>query len=69
MADTKYPWPNARQALQVVEGERQAAAYLARLQANQADPDELALIVSTLYGATLRGFCRAICKGLGVHHD
>ena len=37
-------------------------------QAQQADPDELALMVSMLYGATLRGFCRVIEKALGVHH-
>jgi|GEM_PF-4493947 len=30
-----------------------------------ADPDELALIVAELYGAALRGFCRAIEKALG----
>ena len=60
--------PHAAQALRVIEGESKAAQYLARLQAQQADPDELALIVSMLYGATLRGFCRVIEKALGVHH-
>ena len=60
--------PHAGQALRVIEGERKAGQYLARLQAQQADPDELALIVSMLYGATLRGFCRVIEKALGVHH-
>ena len=60
--------PLAGQALRVIEGERKAAQYLARLQAQQADPDELALIVSMLYGATLRGFCRVIEKALGVRH-
>ena len=60
--------PLAGQALRVIEGEAKAAQYLARLQAQQADPDELALIVSMLYGATLRGFCRVIEKALGVHH-
>ena len=59
--------PLAGQALRVIEGERKAPDYLARLQAQQADPDELALIVSMLYGAVLRGFCRAIEKALGVH--
>lgn len=59
---------HAGQALRVIEGERQAAQYLARLQAEQADPDELALIVAMLYGATLRGFCRVIVKALGVRH-
>lgn len=54
------------QALRVIEGERKAREYLARLQAQQADPDELALIVAMLYGATLRGFCRVIAKALGV---
>ena len=57
---------HAGQALRVIEGEHKAAQYLARLQAQQADPDELALIVATLYGATLRGFCRMIEKAQGV---
>lgn len=60
--------PHAGQALRVIEGETKAAQYLARLQAQQADPDELALIVSMLYGATLRGFCRVIEKALGERH-
>jgi hypothetical protein len=55
----------ADHALSVIEGESKAAEYLARLQAQQADPDELALIVSMLYGATLRGFCRVIAKAIG----
>ncbi len=59
---------HAAQALRVIEGERKAAKYLARLQAQQADPDELALIIALLYGATLRGFCRMIEKALGVAH-
>ena len=54
------------QALRVIEGNNKAAQYLARLQAQQADPDELALIVAMLYGASLRGFCRVIEKALGV---
>ena len=57
--------PHAGQALRVIDGERKAAAFLARLQAQQADPDELALIVSMLYGATLRGFARVIVKAIG----
>jgi len=56
------------QALRVIEGNQKAAQYLARLQAQQADPDELALIVAMLYGASLRGFCRVIEKALGVQH-
>lgn len=60
--------PRAGQALRVIEGERKAAEYLACLHAEQFDPDELALIVSTLYGGTLRGFCRVIEKALGVRH-
>ena len=46
------------------EGERQANDLLARLHAQQADPDELALVVAMLYGAALRGFCAAIVKAL-----
>lgn len=60
--------PPVGQALRVIEGEGKAAHYLARLHAQQADPDELAVIVSMLYGAALRGFCRVIEKALGVHH-
>lgn len=52
----------------MIEGEAKAAAYLARLQAKKADPDELALIVSMMYGGTLRGFCRVIEKTLRGRH-
>jgi hypothetical protein len=55
-------------ALQTIEGERKAAEYLARLHAQQADPDELAVLVAMLYGATLRGFCGVLAKTLGVRH-
>jgi hypothetical protein len=61
--------PLAEQVLRVIEGESKAAQYLARLQAQQADPDELAVILSMLYGATLRGFCRALEKAIGVRHE
>lgn len=61
--------PCGRQALRTIEGESKAADYLARLHAQQADPDELAVLVSMLYGATLRGFCRVIAKALGVQHE
>ena len=60
---------HAGQALRVIEGEHKASEYLARLQAQQADPDELAVILSMLYGATLRGFCRALVKAIGVRHE
>lgn len=52
----------------LADGERQAADYLSRLHAQQAAPDELPLIVAALYGATLRGFCRALAKELGADH-
>lgn len=58
------PRYGSAQALRVIEGERKAHAYLARLHAQQADPNELALIVAALYGAVLRGFCDAITKAL-----
>lgn len=51
-----------------VDGEQRATEYLARLHLQQADPDELALIVAMLYGTTLRGFCRVIEKALGLRH-
>ena len=61
--------PHAGLALRVIEGQQKADAYLARLHAQQADPDELAVIVSMLYGAALRGFCRALEKAIGVRHE
>lgn len=54
----------SQQALRVIGGERQAVEFLQRLQAQQADPDELALIVAALYGASLRGFCSTLTKAL-----
>lgn len=54
------------QALRTIEGERKAHEFLARLHAQQADPDELALIVAMLYGATLRGFARVLSKALAA---
>lgn len=58
----------SHQALQVIEGEHKAREYLAKLRAQQAHPDELAVILAMLYGASLRGFCRVIEKALGVRH-
>ena len=73
-ANDQNPSPNSRcsarsgQALRVIEGEAKAATFLARLHASQADSEELAVIVSMLYGAALRGFCRVLAKALGVQH-
>ena len=68
-ADASRGVPYAQQALRAIEGECKAAQYLARMHAQQAAPDELAIIVSMLYGASLRGFCRVIEKALrGVRH-
>jgi hypothetical protein len=55
-------------ALQTIEGERKAAEYVARLQAQQADPDELAVLVSMLYGAALGGLCAVLAKAIGGRH-
>ena len=68
-ASAEQPLTASGQALQALEGDAKAQGYLARLRAEQAAPDELALAVAPLYGATLRGFCRAIEKALeGQHH-
>ena len=56
-------------ALRAIEGENKAAQFLARLQAQQADPDELAVILSMLYGATLQGFCTALEKAIGARRE
>jgi hypothetical protein len=53
-------------ALQTIDGERKAAEYLARLQAEQADPDELAVLVSMLYGAALGGLCAVLAIAIGA---
>lgn len=53
-----------RDASSVREGERKAQEYLARLHAQQADPDELAVMLSMMYGAALRGFCEVIERAL-----
>ena len=56
------------QALRVIEGEAKARQYIARLQSQQADPDELALMLAAMYGAALRGFCRVLAKALEVRN-
>ena len=61
--------PHTAQALQVLEGEVKARQYLLRLRAEQTAPDELAVVVSMLYGPRLKGFCRVLSKQLeGKHH-
>ena len=50
----------------MIAGEAKAAQYLPRLRSSQVDPDELAVILWMMYGATLRGFCRVLAKALGV---
>lgn len=57
-----------REDLRASEGEREARDYLARLHAQRAEPDELAMIVALLYGNALYGFCRVIEKAIGGHH-
>jgi hypothetical protein len=56
------------QALQVIEGENQAHEFLRRLRSEQADAHDLAVSVSMLYGARLRGFCSVLTKMLGGGH-
>jgi len=56
--------PQSAQALRVIAGERQAGQCLARLRDQQAGPDELAIVVSKLYGPALRGFCHTLEKHL-----
>ena len=67
-ADVIDTGANSATALRIIDGNNKAAQYLARLQAQQADPDELALIIAMLYGETLRGFCRVIEKALRGRH-
>ena len=60
------PLPMSAQALKVIEGEHKAMDFLGRLRAQQADAHELGVIVSMLYGPTLRGFCSVLVKALEV---
>lgn len=55
----------SRAEVQTIEGEQKAREYIARLQAQQVDPDELAVIVSMMYGAALRGFCKVLTRAIG----
>lgn len=60
-----FTWTSrSAEALHVIEGERYADAFLARLQAQQAGPDELPTLVGFLSGPMLRGFCNRIEKAL-----
>lgn len=60
--------PHARQALRMIQSEGKVGQYLALLEAQQAKPDTLALIVPMLSGSTLSGFCWVIGRALGVGH-
>lgn len=62
------PHPLTAQALKVIEGEHKAMEFLGRLRTEQADAHELGVIVSMLYGPTLRGFCGVLVKALEVPH-
>jgi hypothetical protein len=53
-------------ALQTILGEREAAEFIAWLQANKPDSDELA--VAFRYGAALGGLCAVLAYALGVCH-
>ncbi len=54
----------AQQAPRPMQRGGDARDFLDRLPAQQADPDELALIVVMLYGAALHWFCAVIAKAL-----
>lgn len=61
--------PASSTALDVIDGEAQARAYLDRLNAEMAHPGELAALLAYLSGEVLHGACRAIEKALeGLRH-
>jgi hypothetical protein len=67
--DTDFPsTPLADQALDVIEGQDYAAAYLARLRAGRTRTGELGLVLGFLTGAMFDGACRVIEKELEAHH-
>jgi hypothetical protein len=58
----------ADQAALTIEGEEYARAYLDRLQAGMAQPDELAVLMAFLADEMLHGACRILVKALrGCH--
>lgn len=60
---------HAAQAALVIEGEEYARTYLDRLAQQQAQPEELAALLTFLRGEMLHGACRVIEKALeGVSH-
>lgn len=54
----------ATQAALTIEGESYATAFLDRLRAGSAQPDELATLVGFLTGPMLSGFCSLLAKAL-----
>lgn len=56
--------PASSTALEVIDGEAQARAYLCRLQGEMAQPGELAALLAYLSGEVLHGACRVIEKAL-----
>ena len=58
------PGPLAGTALLVIEGEGYARAWLQRLHAGTAQPDELAVILAFLGGEMLQGACRVLEQAL-----
>jgi len=54
----------ASEADQAIEGEQHARAYLDRLNAGMAQPDELAALMTYLRGELVQGACRAVEKAL-----
>lgn len=67
-AATEQQLSYSDRALQAIAGEQSASGFLQQLRSQQATPEDLAAIVSMLYGDALHGFCRVIAKALGVRH-
>ena len=65
---TLGPVGYAEAALLHLEGASYADAFLERLRAGIAQPDELASVLAFLSGEMLQGACRVIEKALGVRH-
>lgn len=62
-------WSHSRQALCTMKGEQHAKAYLAPLQAQHHEIDDLATPIAILLDAMpLASSCRAVVKALGVRH-
>ncbi len=68
IAEIPTTFHHADPAARFLEGEKVARDTLARMHRGTAHPNELAVIVASLRGELLHGFCRLVQKTLEARH-